>query len=138
MTAPDGPEYLFVYGTLRRDADHAMAKLLAASSRHVGQARFQGRLFQVSWYPCAVPSDLEDDQVFGDVFALHAEATAGLLEMLDEYEGTKTEGGRAPYYRRERREVRLEAGGHLKAWIYLFNRATDGLKRIDSGDFLAP
>jgi len=136
MSAPDGTQYLFVYGTLRRDADHAMARLLAASSRHVGQARFQGRLFRVSWYPCAVPSDDPSDRIAGDLFALHEDAVEQLLDTLDEYEGARTEGGRPPYYRRERRHVVLEDHREVETWIYLFNRPTDRLERIESGDFL--
>lgn len=138
MSAPSEIDYLFVYGTLRRDAGHAMAKLLAASSTHVGLGWFQGRIYRVSWYPCAIPSDAAADRVVGDVFALQPEASAEILETLDEYEGTKTEGGRPPYYRRERRRVTLEDGRKIEAWIYLFNRPTDRLERIESGDFLAP
>lgn len=138
MTRPGGAPYLFVYGTLRREADHPMARLLAASSDHIGVARFQGRLFRVSWYPCVVPSDDERDRVLGDVFEIHADAADSLFNTLDEYEGTKTDGSHPPYYRRERRPVTFDDGRTVVAWIYLFNRPTDRLERIESGDFLSP
>jgi gamma-glutamylcyclotransferase (GGCT)/AIG2-like uncharacterized protein YtfP len=135
---PDSSEasYLFVYGTLRRDAAHPMAEVLHAASTHLGEARFQGRLYRVSWYPAAVASPDPEETIIGDLFALHAGREAELLETLDEYEGTKSESGRPPYYRRERHAVTLSDGRTPEAWVYLFNRSTDKLERIASGDFV--
>ncbi len=130
--------YLFVYGTLRRDVDHPMAKLLRSASTHVGEARFQGQLYRVSWYPAAIASDAAIDVVIGDVFELNRTGRDVLFEKLDEYEGTTGETGRPPYYRRERHPVTLTDRGAIQAWIYLFNRKTNRLERIESGDFLNP
>lgn len=132
------PEFLFVYGTLRRGAGHPMAGVLAGGSKAAGPATFQGRLYRVSWYPGAVPSARPEDRIRGEVFALSAESAAGLLDQLDEYEEARPGTGAAALYRRERHTVRLADGRELRAWIYLYNGPTAGLERIASGDFLAP
>lgn len=137
MSARAPAEYLFVYGTLRRDTEHPMAGVLAAASTYVGRGAYQGRLFRVSWYPGAIPSDFPQDRVIGDVFRIRDGRAAELFGMLDTYEGTTPEAEEAPYYRRERVRVRMGGGGEIEAWIYLFNRSTEAMGRIESGDFLA-
>lgn len=137
MQAEGGEEYLFVYGTLRRGAKHPMAGVLGAASIHVGRAMFQGRLYRVSWYPAAVASDMPEDRVTGDVFRIHPGRAEPMFRALDDYEGTTPEADGPAYYRRERVKIALEAGGEIEAWIYLYNRPTERLRRIESGDFLA-
>src|SRR3954471_17107310 len=56
--------HLFVYGTLMRGFDHAMAKLLSRSAKFVGPARCRGRLYLVKHYPGLVLSDDPNDIVF--------------------------------------------------------------------------
>lgn len=136
MLPQGSSEYLFVYGTLRRGAGHAMAAVLAANSTPVGRAFFQGRLYRVSWYPGAVPSEAGGDRIVGDVFALDADSAEGLLSQLDEYEEARPAPGVPALYRRERRPVARADGREIDAWIYLFNLETAGLERIASGDFL--
>ncbi|MBE0627081.1 MAG: hypothetical protein IH606_19965 [Burkholderiales bacterium] len=46
-----------------------------------------------------------------------------LLEVVDEYV-------------REEKEVVLNSGEMLIAWIYIYNRPTGALEEISSGDFL--
>lgn len=138
MSSSEGADYLFVYGTLRRGADHEMAGLLSASASHEGEGRFQGRLYRVSWYPCAVASTSPEDWVRGDVFRIEPGRAASLFTRLDAYEGTEAEEGKAPHYRRERHAVEMPDGRRIQAWVYVFNRPTAQLERIASGDFLNP
>ena len=126
--------FLFVYGTLRRDSDHPMARFLARHARFVETADFQGRLFIVADYPGAVPSDDPRDRVRGDVFELRR--PAWLLRKLDEYEGCRPLE-RTPAYVRALRPVTLTSGEQRNAWIYLFNRPTRHLQHVVSGDFYA-
>jgi crotonobetaine/carnitine-CoA ligase len=130
----DGAELLFVYGTLRAGTGHPKQTLLARGADYVGRARFGGRLHRVAHYPGLVETDVPSEFVVGDVFRLRDPAT--LLRELDAYEGCHPDDPAAPYAR-VRREVRLEAGGTVTAWLYLYNRSIDTLERIESGDFLA-
>ena len=100
----------------------------------------RGRLFLVkdfpgADFPGAVDSSSSEDRVRGEVYELHDEPA--LLEKLDEYEECSPNDPKPTLYRREKRNVVLEDGRTVEAWVYLFNRPTDGLPRIRSGDFLA-
>jgi gamma-glutamylcyclotransferase (GGCT)/AIG2-like uncharacterized protein YtfP len=123
---------LFVYGTLRERSGHAMARRMARHARLVGAASFQGKLFMVEDYPGVVPSDDPTDIVYGEVYEL--EQPKRMLRVLDEYEGYDPHAPHCAYLRREHRVV-LTTGVVVPAWIYIYNRETDRLERITSGDF---
>ena len=128
-------ECLFVYGTLRRGAGHPMAELLADHGDFIGAACCQGRLFHIDYYPGLVPSEDPSHQVKGDVYALRD--PAGLLPRLDEYEECGPGFPEPAEYVREWRTVVLMDGRVLSAWVYIYNRDTEILPEIASGDFLA-
>lgn len=127
-------EYLFVYGTLRRDAAGKTHPLLAGCTHFLAEARYHGRLYRIADYPGVVPSDSPRDHVLGEVYTL--EAPRMLLSRLDAYEGCGPRFPPPTEYVRRIQEVRLGDGTVLRAWIYLYNRSTSGLHRIKSGDFL--
>ncbi len=127
-------QFLFVYGTLRRDTNGQMYHLLARYADFVGEATFQGKLYMVDYYPGIVPSEDNDDLVLGEVYRLHNPNY--VLSHLDQYE----ECGRAfpeptEYVRRTER-VRLHNGRIIAAWVYVYNRPTNKLYLIESGDFM--
>ncbi|HSG51383.1 MAG TPA: gamma-glutamylcyclotransferase family protein [Rheinheimera sp.] len=127
--------FLFVYGTLRRCANHPMHQLLEQTSRFIGMAHFQGKLYQVTHYPAVVASANPDEQVLGEVYQLlQPEQT---LPQLDKYEECGADFPEPQEYRRELQPVRLENGDSLTAWVYLYNRDTRMLTPIPSGDFLS-
>ncbi len=121
-------EFLFVYGTLKRNAGHIAHRKLQSWAQYVSEATFQGRLYRVSWYPAAVPSQVPGEIVPGEIYRLSD--PPHLLRQLDRYEGCV---GKASEYERCECSVRLPGGDSLCAWIYLYRRATDGLDRIESG-----
>ena len=128
------PDYLFVYGTLRRGANHPMHQLLMQNSRFIGMAHFQGKLYQVTHYPAVVASANPDEQVLGEVYQLlQPEQT---LPQLDKYEECGADFPAPQEYRREMQQVVLENGDSLIAWVYLYNRSTVGLEQLLSGDFM--
>lgn len=127
-----GPEYLFVYGTLRAAFDGAMARWLRAKARLLGPASITGYLYRVTDYPGLVPGP--DGLVQGDVFML-ADAEA-LLARLDHYEEMSADHPPPHEYRRERVTVQA-AGGAVEAWVYVYALDVAGLERIADGDFLA-
>lgn len=128
------PEYLFVYGTLRRGAQTGNRLLPSHLIEFVGSGLYQGKLFELGGYPGAVPSDASDDQIKGEVYLLREEPLA-ILDRLDEYEGCSPRQPEPYEYKRVQTEILLE-GGSVMAWVYLFNRSTAKRKRIVSGDYL--
>jgi pyruvate carboxylase len=119
--------YLFAYGLLRSDVGGPLQARLAEAARLVGRASWQGRLYRVAEFPGAVPSDDESEQVVGELYELGVGAEA-LLAELDAYEGVPDD------YLRVRSTVKCE-GRDFEAWVYVWNRPTDGLEPIESGDF---
>lgn len=127
-------EYLFVYGTLRQNANQPMQQHLTAHARFVAMAHYKARLYQVSYYPGAVPSSRAADQVLGELYQLLQPEQ--LLPLLDNYEECGEGFTQPQEYRRELQQVTLESGDSVAAWVYVYNRNTEGLKQIESGDFL--
>lgn len=121
---------LFVYGTLRRDADGRPHPLLGPDAEWLGRACWQGRLYRVADYPGAVPSAARADRVLGEVYALpRPDAVLAALDAWEDCDATP------PEYRRRRARVRLADGTRCRAWLYVYARPVDGLARIASGDF---
>lgn len=128
-------DHLFTYGLLRREANHEMSQLLTQSADFVSKATFQGKLYRVDYYPGVIPSENQEDIVFGDVYQI---SNLQLLKRLDRFEGIGPEFSQPNEYRREVMGVMLVNGTKLTAWIYLYNWDLDGSDRIYSGDFLNP
>ncbi len=140
------PEYLFVYGSLRATPPREGWPGEAAAARcalmryadHVGPGSIQGRLYDVDWYPGAVSSRTPAERVCGDVYCIRDRAA--LLSVLDAYEAAappRSVRRAGAEYIRDRRSVRLADGARLSAWVYLFDAPTDGLTRVESGDYVA-
>ena len=87
---------------------------------------WQGRLYRVAEFPGAVQCD-RDEFVVGELYELGADAHE-LLAELDAYEEAPTD------YLRVRTTAYCE-GREFETWAYVWNRPTDGLERIESGDF---
>lgn len=119
--------HLFVYGTLRRDVGHPMHSTLARHAILIGSGSFQGKLYDLGRFPGAAASGRRSDRVVGEVYRLRP--TVPLLEILDDYEGEQ--------FRRQATWIRLDGGGTLKTWIYLYRGAVNPRKRIRGGDYLA-
>jgi gamma-glutamylcyclotransferase (GGCT)/AIG2-like uncharacterized protein YtfP len=125
--------YLFVYGTLRRDAQHPMADCLQQQAQWIGPASYQGKLYKIADYPAVVASSNPVDKVYGEVYQLFS---ADLWSRLDDYEECSPSFPPPTEYRRLLQTVYLADGGEISAWIYLYNRDISGFEVIESGDFL--
>ncbi len=128
------PEHLFVYGTLRRDTRSEMYHLLVRFADFVGEATFQGQLYLVDYYPGVIPSNESEDKVRGEVYRLHD--PSAVLPKLDTYEECGPQFPQPAEYVRRIERVRLRDGQEINAWVYIYNKPTQGLLRIESGDFL--
>jgi gamma-glutamylcyclotransferase (GGCT)/AIG2-like uncharacterized protein YtfP len=122
------PSHIFVYGTLRSESDHPMARRLRTKGRFVGKGSVPGRLYDLGWYPAAMFDGGEKRKIVGDVFAV--KPGSRLLAELDAYEASD------PNYARVPLEVKLANGGTVTAWAYGVTEAPKA-RQITSGDFIA-
>lgn len=131
----DVHQYLFVYGTLRKNCQHPMYTTLTQHAELYSDAWFNGKLFMLSDYPCAIPSAYLEDRVLGELYQLiHPDL---LLDRLDTYEECGEQNPEPKEYVREKRLVHSANGNAIEAWIYIYNRPVDDLDQIPSGDFVA-
>lgn len=113
-------DFLFVYGTLRREFDNDYARLLRSQADFVGRATVQGSIYRVEHYPAYKPEPA--GEVHGEVYRLRDPGAT--LGVLDGYEGDDF----------ERIPVDTPLG---RAWIYLYRHDLPADARIFSGDFCA-
>jgi gamma-glutamylcyclotransferase (GGCT)/AIG2-like uncharacterized protein YtfP len=111
-----------------------MYQLLTRYADFIGEGTFNGRLYDIGKYPGAVPSNEPDDIVKGEVYALRKPDR--ILKVLDEYEGCGPDEPIPTEFRREETIISLNTGEQVNAWIYIYNRSTNRLKEIRSGDYL--
>jgi pyruvate carboxylase len=133
LPEPNVEEYLFVYGTLRRDCGNDLHRLIARNSDYIGMATYQGQMYQVADYPGIIPSSDAKDQVVGELYLLSN--TIKLLNVLDEYEEYNTEKPADSIFVREQVKVSLK-GKEIKTYAYLYNKKIDPKTRIASGDYV--
>ena len=132
MNAPIN-DLLFVYGSLRHNSYHPLARRLREQAKWLGIAEFCGRLFEVGTYPGAGPSNEQAHRIFGDIYRLHEPAT--ILPLLDRYAEFCNEFPEPNEFVRELRQV-LMNDHPLFSWIYLYNRSTNNLTAL--GDDYCP
>jgi gamma-glutamylcyclotransferase (GGCT)/AIG2-like uncharacterized protein YtfP len=128
------PENIFVYGTLRRDANSKAHLLLAKYAAFVDDASYRGKLYNIGGYPGVVPSDDPNDVVQGEVYLFHQADIA--LSLLDRYEEFGQAFPEPNEYLRQKQSVLLKNGDAVTAWIYVYNRLTEGLALIKPAIFL--
>ncbi len=125
MAGASGTRLFFAYGTLRRDAP--MHALIDGVACFLGEARFQGRLWDLGAYP-GVTDARSRHVVHGELYELPETERDALLDSLDRYEGDAFE--------RAERAVVTPDGGRQVALLYLFVGSTRGARHIESGDYL--
>ncbi|MFZ2406958.1 MAG: gamma-glutamylcyclotransferase family protein [Methylobacter sp.] len=130
------PDTIFVYGTLGRGANSEMHQLLTKYAEFVDDASYQGRLYKIDYYPGAVPSDDPNDAVLGEVYQLHRADVA--LPLLDRYEEFGPDFPEPNEYIRRKQTVLFKNGRTVTAWVYVYNRPTEGLELIKSANFIQP
>jgi len=128
--------YVFVYGSLRKSFGHPQHHLLEKNTDYIGKAHFQGKLYNVDWYPGVVDSSNKNDRVTGELYKITQNRDT-LLNRLDRYEGCLPDIPEPHEFIRRQRPVELlNDGSLLRAWIYLYNRQPDEKDRILSGDYV--
>ena len=123
-----------MYGTLRRNTHNEMHHYLAQRSDFIDYATYQGKLYQIDHYPGVIASNNPNDSVQGEVYRLNDPLST--LDYLDKYEECGIGFPQPTEYIRKLKAIRLACGQYIQAWVYLYNRPTDGLVFIESGDFI--
>ena len=128
-------EYLFVYGTLRKNIVRAERPgILEEHGVFCGEGCLFGLLNEIDPYPGAVISEERNHRVKGDIYRV--QKGPGVWQTLDDYEECSEAYPEPHEYRKVHRDIHLENGERDRAWVYLYNRDTEGLERIESGDYL--
>lgn len=119
-------QYLFVYGTLKRNGE-SHGRLRGPDVQFVGPARLKGKLYALRGeeFPGAVVTTAPNRFVKGDLFALRDPQK--ILPDLDEYEGVE-EG----LFRRQLVNV-WARGRRIRAWAYLYARPLTDANLIPTG-----
>ena len=132
--SPSVSEYVFVYGSLRRAAQHPMHRVLKHYAQYVDPACMQGYLYAVADYPGAVASSAPHAKVYGEVYQVLQPDL--LFTALDAYEECSAAFAQPHEYSRQQLAVTLATGTRIMAWVYVYNRAVSDFRLIAGGDYL--
>jgi len=127
------PDYLFVYGTLRKDYDLKLKQKVEVGLQYVGRAKIGAALYDLGRYPGAVRNN-KGPEVVGDVFLISEPEK--VLRILDKYEGISDSSPKDAEFIRKKGRVKLRSGLELNAWIYWYNRNPKELTPIRYKDYL--
>ncbi len=122
------PEFVFVYGTLRRGGSNHFRM---AGAEFVSAGSITGRMYRIDWYPGLV-LDAAGDEISGEVYAVDAE----MLETLDRFEGIAAGEVEGSEYRRVQTLVMQRDSQTLNAWVWEWLGPVSESQRISAGDWL--
>jgi len=125
-------DLVFFYGTLMRPFNRAGRLRVADHLTYVGRGAISAALFDLGIYPAAVPAS--DATAWGEVYRMTHPAI--VLQVLDEFEGCRTEEPESSLYTRALAPVTLDEGPTIDAWVYFYNAPLGQAERIHSGDYL--
>lgn len=131
----DNINKLFVYGSLRSGFRSSAYQYLAHYFHLLGDARVQGKLYDMGDYAAGLTST-EEKFITGELYAINsADEFDWAIAQLDDYEGMNVEKGQVPMFKREAVIVYMDEGS-TTTWIYLYNGDVTGRPEITSGDLL--
>jgi gamma-glutamylcyclotransferase (GGCT)/AIG2-like uncharacterized protein YtfP len=123
---------VFFYGTLMRPFHQAGRLRVADHLVYLGRGTISAVLFDLGIYPAAVPAS--DATAWGEVYKMTHPSI--VLQVLDEFEGCRTEEPDSSLYTRALSLVTLDGGPIVDAWVYFYNAPLGRAERIHSGDYL--
>lgn len=125
-------EYLFVYGTLRKNYRLALTKKLANDWTYLATGKIDALLYDLGKYPGAVKSNR--GEVIGDCYRL--DNPEKVLGILDTYEGIPDNQPGQGEFIRQKATVKLRTGTNVRAWVYWYNRDPGTKKPLRYKDYL--
>lgn len=127
------PEFLFVYGTLRRALERPMHRAFAPYAEFRGEGFVEGRLWDLGFYP-ALEYCPGFERVRGELYEL-SDATR-VFTILDAYEECRAEDPQPTEYVRRRVPAEFQSGARVQAWTYIYNWPLTHARLIAGGDYL--
>ncbi len=127
-------QFIFVYGTLRKEFDHPIHTSLSGSMDYMDKAYFRGILYEVGKFPGAVAVSDTERRITGELYRI--KKPSKLFAVLDTYEGYHSGFPAKSLFIRVKKKVQLITGKSVHAWIYLYNRPVEKLSEIKSGDYV--
>ena len=122
---------IFVYGTLLPDQPNFRLWKDSISRLEYGRIK-DCQLFDMGAYPMLVES--KEKYVHGMLVFVIPEYVDEMITRIDELEGYDPEKHGVSAYNREMREVELESGKTVTAWVYLgHNKYIDQEKPVPGG-----
>jgi len=128
------PEFIFVYGTLRKQVASSMLHLIASHCEYRSDGVMRGKLYEVSGYPGAIESSDANDKVCGELYKMLDRKQ--VLARLDDYEECSDRFPMPHEYSRKPLLIELIGGDSVLAWVYCFNGDVSKLREIKTGDYL--
>ena len=126
---------IFVYGSLRSGFRNPAYEYLTRYFTYSGEALVKGKFFDAGSYPVALPTN-EEHFILGELYTMNNEDEfSWAFEQLDDYEGLNVEAGEIPLYKRSLVEV-FKHGETQTAWIYWYNKSTEGMPEVETGDVM--
>ena len=125
---------VFVYGTLRPRWGHELGRKLGHQGDFKGRAFVSGALYDYGDYPVAIPSVVRGNQIHGELFDL--DAGSSIWRELDDYEDYHPSAPTESLFERCETRVFLASGLEALGQVYWFRGSVEGLRRIESGDYL--
>lgn len=120
------PKYFLVYGTLRRGQ---RAEGMMRNARYLRDEMVNATMYNCGSFPGIVLGG--ETAVRCELFVCDDEFAGPMTRMLDNYEGYVPENPDNSLYLRK--EIELSDG--VSASIYEWNRPTEGLEIVESGDW---
>ena len=127
-------EYIFVYGTLRKNSNGPKSHLLSDYCQYIADGYILGSLYDLGDYPGVLVDEGPECRVYGECFKL--ENSGVVLGELDEWEECSASFPDPKLYLRRSCRVTLDGKQEVKAWVYIYNRDVSRHIHIRSGDYL--
>lgn len=130
-------EFLFVYGTLRKEMVHQVSPELRAIMEglpYLGIGQIQGELYYLGSYPGAIVGNTFKTKIVGEIYELPEPNET--LEILDVYEGFIPGELEASLYARSQETISLPDNRQLECWMYLYNDWVATGSLIETGDYI--
>ena len=128
---------VFVYGSLRPEFANPMSRWLSSHSTSLGMGWIEGFLYDLGDYPGLIMKGHPPfTKVIGTVMRLKTKVVSRVLSRLDEYEHVQTHASEEAEYFRKRVTVMMNGGTCQTAWVFIYMRSIEGLRRIESGDYV--
>ena len=128
------PDYLFFYGTLRKEFGLQLSKDIGQDIIYIGSAAIKGELYDIGEYPAALPTNYENAKITGEIYEVNHPRK--VFKLLDDYEGYDRKHIESSEYYRKKEMLELDNGNKIKAWVYWYNFPVNNKIRINQSDYL--